>query len=408
MVRRVRAPKLESRTSRLKLSVRRKPYFVVVSPGVGLGYRRNAGAGTWSVRASDGHGSNWLKSFAIADDYEEANDNSVLDFWAAQDRARSIARAGEGNGDRPATVGEALDAYEANLKARGAAVGNVTRIRFNVPSSLAARPVALLTSKELRAWRDRLVKSGMKPASADRTARVLKAALTLAANDDARIANTAAWRTGLKRLPDSEQARNMILTDEQVRAVIVAAYQIDPAYGLFAELAAVTGARRSQLLRVEVQDLQDAGVAPRVLVPTSRKGSRRKSERRPLPIPPGLAAALRRAAADRPADAPLLVRTDGSRWPPTRDDVFPEAAARAGLEPTITGYSLRHSSIVRQLLAGVPVRLVAAAHDTSVVMIEKNYSRYIIGDASDALVRRTLLDTAAPPPPNVVPIGGRK
>ena len=117
---------------------------------------------------------------------------------------------------------------------------------------------------------------------------------------------------------------------------------------------------------------------------------------------------MRRAAADRPADAPLLVRTDGSRWPPTRDDVFPEAAARAGLEPTITGYSLRHSSIVRQLLAGVPVRLVAAAHDTGVVMIEKNYSRYIIGDASDALVRRTLLDTAAPPPPNVVPIGGRK
>jgi hypothetical protein len=38
-------------------------------------------------------------------------------------------------------------------------------------------------------------------------------------------------------------------------------------------------------------------------------------------------------------------------------------------------YALRHSSIVRQLLAGVPVRIVAAGHDTSVKMIEHTYSR---------------------------------
>ena len=50
-------------------------------------------------------------------------------------------------------------------------------------------------------------------------------------------------------------------------------------------------------------------------------------------------------------------------------------------------YALRHSSIVRQLLAGVPVRIVAAGHDTSVAMIERNYSRYIT-DHADALVRK--------------------
>jgi hypothetical protein len=44
MARRTRAPKLETRTTRLKLAVRRKPYFVVIAPGIGLGYRRNAGA----------------------------------------------------------------------------------------------------------------------------------------------------------------------------------------------------------------------------------------------------------------------------------------------------------------------------------------------------------------------------
>ena len=77
---------------------------------------------------------------------------------------------------------------------------------------------------------------------------------------------------------------------------------------------------------------------------------------------------------------------------------------RAGLDPTIvTMYALRHSSIVRQLLAGVPARIIATNHDTSIVMLERTYSRYI-GDHSDALSRRALLDTARAVGGNVVPL----
>jgi integrase len=407
MARSVRAPKLETRTARLKLEARKKPYTVSIAPGIYLAYRRNLRFGVWSVKASDGHGGHWLKKFALADDHEEANGESVLDFWQAQDKARLIARAGEGTGERPATVSEALDAYEADLRARGGALGNVGRVRYNVPSTLAARPVSLLTAKELRAWRDRLVKASMAPASADRTARALAAALSLAAKDDPRIVNVAAWKTGLARLPDAEQSRNVILPDSVVRAVVTAAYEIDRAFGLFVELAAVTGARASQLLRVEVGDLQD-GTAPRLMVPTSRKGRRRQTERRPLPIPPALAGALRRAASGRPGNAPLLLRTDGSHWPALDLVMFRSAAKQAGLDSDVTPYSLRHSSIVRQLVAGVPLRLVAAGHDTSSAIIERNYSRHIIGDPSDALTRRAMLDLATPATAdNVVPLAGR-
>ena len=57
------------------------------------------------------------------------------------------------------------------------------------------------------------------------------------------------------------------------------------------------------------------------------------------------------------------------------------------------------------LLAGTPTRVVAAHHDTSVAMLEKHYSRYIIGDPSDALVRRSLFDLEAlAAPSNVVAI----
>jgi integrase len=407
MPRKTRAPKLETRTARLKLAVRRKPHFVSIGPGISIGYRRNTGAGSWVARVADGRGGNWTKAIATADDHEEANGASVLTFWAAADKARALARAGEGTGERPATVGEALDAYEASLRARGGDLRNVTRVRHNLPSSLGAKPVGLLTAKELRSWRDHLVaKSGLKPASADRTARQLKAALTLAAQDDPRITNAATWRAGLPRLPDSDEARNTILSDDVVRAAIAAAYEVaDAAYGLLIEVAAETGARRSQLLRLEVQDLQDGGAAPRLLMPASRKGRRRKIERRPLPIPMALAAKLRQAAVGRPDNAPLLVQSDGSPWPPN-DLTFPRVAAAAALAPGTTAYALRHSSIVRQLLAGIPTRVVAAGHDTSVPMIEAHYSRFIVGDASDTLVRRTLLDMAAPSAvANVVPLG---
>jgi integrase len=342
-----------------------------------------------------------LKGFAVADDYEETNGNSVLTYWMAQDRARAIARAGEGPGDRPATVAEAVDAYEADLKARGAAVKNATHIRFNLTDTLAAKPVALLTSKELRAWRNSLVKGGMKPASADRVGGVvLKAALNLAASDDARIVNSKAWKVGLKRLPDDDEPRNTILPDDIVRAVIRTAYDVDPYLGVWIETLAGTGARESQVVALKVADLQDDPTAPRLMMPCSRKGRNRRIERRPLPISPRLAAVLRQATTGRAKHAPLLEKIPQIYRP------FRIVTGRLGLDPALTPYCLRHSSIVRRLLAGIPTRLVAAAHDTSVAILEAVYSRYIVGDLSDTMMRRSLLDTVAPAPtPNVVPIG---
>jgi integrase len=409
MPRKTRSALLDNRTNRLKLAPRPKPFFHTISPGVALGYRRNAtGAGTWSVRAADGSGANWLRRLALADDQESSDGKSILDFFQAIDAARKLARAGDDDqpGDRPATVDEALTAYAADLIARNGMAGNVGRVRRHLPAALAGRPVASLTAKELRAWRNGLVKSGLAPASADRTARALSAALSLAAKDDKRI-RRGAWRDGLARLPDVEQARvGAILPDETVKALVSEAYKLDHSYGLLIELSAITGARRSQLLRIQVRDLQDAGAAPRVMVPTSRKGRRRTTERRPLPISTGLARALRLAAAGRPDSDPLLAHADGSRWA-VGDAFFEKIVAKvAGLDASTTGYCLRHSSVVRQILAGVSLRVVAASHDTSTDQIEKNYSRFIIGDASDVACRRAMLDlTATSAAPKVVKLG---
>jgi len=399
MARRLRSPTLETRTARLRLKVRRKPYFVSVAPGISLGYRRNLGPGSWLVRCADGKGSAWTKGFAIADDFEDANGESVLDFWQAQIRARQLARGSVDTG-KPISIDEALDAYAADLKARDGLAGNVSRVRHHLPPALAAKPVSLLTAQELRHWRDGL---DMKPATVNRTTRQLKAALNLAQRlDPTRITNAHAWKVGLASLRDAHTARNAILSDEQVRALIAAAYAIDPAFGLYVETAATTGARPSQLVKLEVGDLQHNGDGPRLMMPSSRKGHAGKAiVRKPVPIPASLAVRLKKAGA---STDPLLTKSDGRPWSATSADhrrPFEAVVARAGLKPSVTFYALRHSSIVRQILSNTPLRIIADAHDTSTRQIEITYSAFISHHA-DAVLRKGLLDTAQPAADNVV------
>jgi hypothetical protein len=157
------------------------------------------------------------------------------------------------------------------------------------------------------------------------------------------------------------------------------------------------------------------------MMPSSRKGrGKKKIVRRPVPIPGALASKLRGIVKDRPLDAALLVKPapeaqNASGEEPAAHSLVPwkksdhsrriaRTVEAAGLNPNeVTINALRHSSIVRQLLAGVPVRVVAVNHDTSVVMIERTYSRHI-GDHADALARVALLDTTVVPVGNVWPI----
>src|SRR5215472_11800418 len=310
MARRPRSSKLENRTNRLKLPVQRKPHcFTTIAPGVALAYRRGKDRSAWVVRVADGKGGNWTKNLpGIPDDFEDADGEHVLTFWQAQDKARTLARGTVESG-RPITVNEALDAYAAHLAARGGLAGNVSRVRHHLPPALAAKPVALLRPRELEHWRNSLA---VKPATINRMGHLVKAALNLAAKHDPRINNITAWKVGLALLPNTHRPRNTILSDAQVLALIEAANADDPAFGLFCEVGAVTGARVSQITALEVSDLQGNGEGPRLLMPSSRKGhAGKRIERKPVPIPTSLAARLRQAAPDREGSEPLLLRADG-------------------------------------------------------------------------------------------------
>jgi hypothetical protein len=117
---------------------------------------------------------------------------------------------------------------------------------------------------------------------------------------------------------------------------------------------------------------------------------------------------VKAAAIGRDPNEPLLLQADGRSWgknPSTYyDDDIREVVTSIGLDPReVTMYSLRHSSICRQLLRGVPTRVCASGHDTSIVYIEANYSRYI-SEHADEISRAALLDHSAPVAGNVIPL----
>jgi hypothetical protein len=441
MPRLVRNSKLDTRTARALLPQNDQPYWHHLSRGLTLGYRKAPRGNVWLAKLVK-TGYRKQETLGPADDVLDADGVHVLSFEQAQRQAfawKAKLEAPETDGQPSITVREALDLYEKDLRARNGDLNNVRRIRAHLADDLLDTPVAVLTRDQLRAWRDGLVKipprrrhaipdraAGplrlSKPA-VNRTCAALKAALNLVADDPKqRISSRHAWQDGLRPIEGADQSRNCILDDDVVRLIVENARNYIPEFGLFVEVTNETGARPSQVERLDVRDLQANRPDPRLMMPPSRKGGKRAAARmKPhyaVPIPVDLARRLSVIAKRRDPDEPLLSRPyigkwlGGKRWDKDAyDDPFEETVRRSGLgdweklgyEAPVTLYALRHSSIVRQLKKGVAIRIVAANHNTSVGMIEKHYSRHIT-DHTDAITRAALLDTPETSPDNIVSI----
>lgn len=406
MTRKVRSTDLETRSARLRLARRKKPYAAKIMRGASLLYRRNETAGPWMVRVCR-DGEDWTKRLGLADDFAEANGGDILDFWQAQDRAREHARIGKPTNDL--SVIARVEHYRTVLETRGRDPRNASRVLFHLKGTRLANKLLTASSlaDDLSEFRDRLVSKGIKPATIDRINRGLKAALNLTAENDERITRRP-WKTALKAIGGDEAgARNVILDDVDRRTLRGAAYRDSDEFGLLIDVLDETGARPSQVVRLTADDVQSDFTEPRtgkrqprLMMPVSRTGSGTKKARFiSVSITPELADRLKGRSGV------LLKRTDGKPWSELNLAHY-FARAMEGVtfaNPSkVTMYTLRHTSIVRQLLANVPTRVVAAVHDTSVVMIERNYSRFI-GDHVDEMVRATL-----PKPAEVVLLGDRR
>jgi integrase len=202
-------------------------------------------------------------------------------------------------------------------------------------------------------------------------------------------------------------ARQQLLTDAQVRSIIAAAREVDDEgdFGRLVLLAAATGARFSQLAALKVGSVQPT--QNRILVPAAHKGRvLRPKPAVAVPVSPGVIDELAPIMSGRAPGEPLLEhwlyhqprpyrswhKHKRVAWALSSEVARPwrKTMALADAPAGTIMYALRHTSIVRGLRAGLPVRLVAALHDTSSEMIEAHYSAYIV-DATEELSRRNVL-----------------
>ena len=408
-----------------------------IDPEVHLGYRKGRRGGVWLVRWRDGSGYRQT-GIGTADDVIT---EGTLDFAAATKigretvehaRAKSVALAA---GPVP-TVSQALEAYVAGRDARetrragrvvrsdasrrlgrhvlgAAARGNKEEV---APAKLADISLQELSEADLKAWLGSLPDT-LKDTTTRRLVNDVKAALNAAYSEFRERLNPRLpeiIKNGLRLETGDDEVNpvardSQILSDNEVSRLLKAAREIDreqewdgDLFRLVLVLAA-TGARFSQIARMKVADCQID--AQRLLVPVSRKGRGGRSGSIAVPVGGDVLGELVSAIDGRDTGAFLLerwrfeqvpggtkwIRNRRGRWRTSSELTRPwkSIRERAGLPETIP-YSLRHSSIVRGIRANLPIRLVAAMHDTSVAMVERHYAKWIV-DGLESLVRGAIV-----------------
>jgi integrase len=437
MSRTIRDAQLETRTARHRLAARADPYWRTLTPGqMHLGYRRSKKdqPGRWMLRAYIGGsvGSPYEKRvIGLADDFADADGRTILSYTQAHDLCVALREAKS----VPASLATVTvkDAIAARMMAHQHSRPAQSRMkRYILSDAIAAVDLAKLAEKDLKEWSQRLP-SDLEIGSKRRIRTDFKAALNEAFRLHRKTLPADLPTTIRHGLAESQRqspaARDkQILSDADVRRLIIAASEIDTEdnwagdlYRVIIVLAA-TGARFSQAARLRVVDVQVE--AERLIIPVTSKGGRGEKQRTETAMRVGtdVIAALLPALVGREGYQALLERWRWRQVTPTkweRERRAPWATAsemsrawkliveRAGLPEGTVPYAFRHSSIVRGLRAGLPTRLVAALHDTSVQMVEKHYSAFIT-DALDELAAKAIVPLTSAPVTHLRPVGGKE
>ncbi|KQV68049.1 site-specific integrase [Rhizobium sp. Root1220] len=436
------ASKIDTPAKRNKLPIAKKPAWERLAPGVFLGYRKSLEARKWLVRYQDpdapkGASNPYrMQVFANADDAHVSDE--ALSFKRASAEALKLAEAASvpsAKGALPITVRRSVEEYIAVRNARDQRVKGRDDIRSDADTRLSRHVLSdvnlcdtLLkdtTRERLLEWLDNVP---LKAATKKRLAGDLKAALRLTGDKHAKSL-AATWMAeisgALTVQNDEPNSRDIqVLADHQIKAALRAAKEIDGEGGWDGDLhrlmvaLAATGARFSQVARIDRKDAfkqrrvnRRTGVDATdcvIMVPASRKGKSGKVEPSTKRIVMASDFEILISGPYTGPDRPLLERwkneelsptvwTRGGRatWYHASEIARPwrQIVERARLPRHVVPYAFRHSSIVRQLQAGLPVTLVAALHDTSPLMIQKHYGAFIV-DASDDIIAASTVSVA--------------
>jgi len=155
----LRDAKLDTRSARAKLRVRREPYWRSISEGLAIGYRKGAKGGTWIARHYSSEHGRRFQALGTVDDVADSDGEHVLSFAQAQEAGRrwfaQLARGDGSVGDHgPYSVAQALDDYVADYRRRGGKA--LERLEWSINAhikpDLGGILVEKLARRRIEAW----------------------------------------------------------------------------------------------------------------------------------------------------------------------------------------------------------------------------------------------------------------
>ncbi len=377
MARTVHDARLTKREQRLKLAVRKRPYWLTVNEGEHLGYYRGARIGKWVARfRRPGATTDYQQTtLGEADDTADADGSVILDFRQAQKCARDWFAGLERNGGRKAgiyKVSDALDDYLAAFQGKDLA-NTRRRIEAIIRPELGQRDVSKLTPKMINDWLLALANSPARlrsakgeeqnfrelpdtdegrrrrRSSANRILTILKAALNVAYRNG-KVASDDAWRR-VKPFARADSPKLRYLSDDEARRLVNAC---DPNFRQMVKAALLTGARYSELAALETRDFDRQSQT--LWLRETKAGTARA-----VYLEDEGVRLFEQATAGKVADDLVFPRPDGKRWGPSQQ-ARPLAAACKVAKLERTGFhDLRRTYGARLALRGVPMAVIAEA-----------------------------------------------
>lgn len=273
------------------------------------------------------------------------------------------------------TVADAVTAYLRWYAIHREALKDTTRaINAHILPALGHRPLAELSTQEIRSWHETLAISPPRArrakkvselrfqknwqptsearrsrrATANRLLTVLKAILNKAFQEGW-LEDDIAWRR-VKPFGHVDQPVERFLTASECRSLLDAC---DDDFRCVVAAALLTGMRYGELIRLKVGDFK--ADLRGVWVKESKSGKPRF-----VPLNGDGVALFANLASGNALSAPLLLRSDGKPWGRCHQiRRIREACERAGIEPFISFHDLRHSYASLLVQSGVDLRVVA-------------------------------------------------
>jgi integrase len=377
MPRTIRDVALITRAQRARLQLSPKPHWCTLIAGqLHLGYRRRSkdSAGRWLARKYLGGERYMVVPLGVADDLGQGMTHAEAVRAALAHKGRPRRRGGP-------TVADAIERHVRALRSDRPASAHEAEhtAECHILPALGAVPLNRLTTDQITAWRDKLAaapaynanhappttddRRRARRASVNRIWTVLRASLNKAFQDEL-VDSNAVWKRVVP-LRNTVAARKRFLSVEEAQRLINAA---DAASGFrdLVHAALLTGARYSELCRLQVQDFRHN----KLHITRSKSGTERW-----IVLTEEGATFFAALAAGRSGDAPMLPRYGDKVW--EKDDqqyLMAKAVAAARLRPRATFHSLRHTYASLSVMANMPMMVLARnLGHVDTVMVQRHY-----------------------------------